>query len=182
MFSASGLTCQADRPAYNRAMTSELLLRRKWTLRAHGRQVVFVKRPIEHVHHVLMKAFLWALYLPAYPTVKVEVNIGDRYKPDVVALPITDPQADPLFWGEAGQVSPEKLSALGRRYRRTHFALAKWGANLQTVEKLVTTALTGIERAAPFDLLCFPTDSADRFIDTHGNITISHTDLTWRRL
>ena len=33
-----------------------------------------------------------------------------------------------------------------------------------------------------FDLLCFPTDSADRFIDTNGNITISPTDLTWRRL
>lgn len=162
-------------------MTSELLLRRKWTLRAHGQQVVFVKRPIEHGHHVLMKAFLWALYLPTYPTVKVEVSIGDRYKPDVVALPPTY-QAEPLFWGEAGQVSPEKITSLGRRYRQTHFALAKWGANLSTVEQLVATALAGIERPAPFDLLCFPTDSADRFIDARGNITISHTDLTWQRL
>lgn len=162
-------------------MTSELLLRRKWTLRAHGQQVVFVKRPIEHGHHVLMKAFLWALYLPTYPNMKVEVSIGDRYKPDVVALPPT-PQTEPRFWGEAGQVSPEKITALARRYRQTHFALAKWGANLYTVEQLVTTALTGIERRAPFDLLCFPTDSADRFIDARGNITIRHTDLTWQRL
>jgi hypothetical protein len=137
-----------------------------------------VKKPIEHGHHVLMKAFLWALYLPQYPNLKVEISVGDRYKPDVVALP-TDPYGDPLFWGEAGQVSPEKVTSLGRRYRQTHFALAKWGANLYTVEQLVTAALAGIDRRAPFDILCFPTDSTDRFIDARGNITISHRDITW---
>lgn len=162
-------------------MTSELLLRRKWTLRAHGQQVVFVKKPIEHGYHVLMKAFLWALYLPQYPNLKVEISVGDRYKPDVVALP-TDPHSDPLFWGEAGQVSPEKIASLGRRYQQTHFALAKWGANLYTVEQLVTEALAGIDRCVPFDILSFPTDSADRFIDNRGNITLTHADLTWKRL
>lgn len=162
-------------------MTNELLLRRKWTLRAHGQQVVFVKKPIEHGHHVLMKAFLWALYLPQYPSLKVEISVGDRYKPDVVALP-SAPPGDPLFWGEAGQVSPEKIASLGRRYRQTHFALAKWGANLYTVEQLVTAALAGIDRRAPFDILCFPTDSAERFIDDRGNIRLTHADLTWKRL
>jgi hypothetical protein len=34
-------------------------------LRAHGEQVVFVKRANERREHVLMKAILWALYLPA---------------------------------------------------------------------------------------------------------------------
>lgn len=163
-------------------MTSELLLRRKWTFRAHGQQVVFIKKPIEHVHHVLMKAFLWALYLPDYPNIKVEVGIGDRYKPDVVALHPTDPQGDPLFWGEAGQVSPEKIRSVARRYPQTHFALAKWGVNLHTVEQLVTDALTGLDRRAPFDLLCFPTNSADRFIDERGYITLEHRDLQWKRL
>ena len=170
------------RVAYTAPMTSELLLRRKWTLRAHGQQVVFIKKPIEHAHHVLMKAFLWALYLPDYPSLKVEINIGDRYKPDVVALPPTEPHGAPLFWGEAGQVSPAKIQSLARRYRQTHLAIAKWGANLRTVEELVTDALTGIEHQAHFDLLCFPTDSADRFIDERGNITLHHTDLIWKRL
>ncbi|MEZ4861274.1 MAG: hypothetical protein R3C14_08205 [Caldilineaceae bacterium] len=166
-------------------MTSELLLRRKWTLRAHGRQVVLVKKPIEHSHHVLMKAFLWALYLPTYPDLKVEIAIGDRYKPDVVAL-ATDPHGDshtgPLFWGEAGQVSPEKLRALAKRYRTTHFALAKWSTNLPVVVSLVTNALAGIARQAPFDVLLFPPDSAERFIDESGQITLTHADLVWTRL
>ena len=48
-------------------MTDELFLRRKWTLRAHDRQVVFVKKSYESDTHVLMKALLWALYLPDVP-------------------------------------------------------------------------------------------------------------------
>ncbi len=58
-------------------MTEDLLLRRKWTLRAHGRQVVFVKKPVESSTHVVMKALLWALYLPQYPDLTVEIAIGD---------------------------------------------------------------------------------------------------------
>lgn len=69
-------------------MTSELMLRRKWTLRAHGEQVVFVKKRNERAEHVLMKSFLWALYLPDYPDLTVEISIGDRYKP-AVSLPST---------------------------------------------------------------------------------------------
>ena len=101
-------------------MTTDLMLRRKWTLRAHGRQVVFVKKSNESSEHVLMKALLWALYLPDYPELTVEISIGDRYKPDVVAL---DAQGSPTFWAEAGQVGVDKIQSLVRRHRRTHFAL-----------------------------------------------------------
>lgn len=163
-------------------MSTELELRRKWTLRTHGQQVVFIKRPIEHTHHVLMKAFLWALYLPDYPQMKVEYAIGDRYRPDVIALNEMDPYADPLFWGEAGQVSEAKLRSLVRRYRQTHFALAKWKTALHHVQGNVESALKGVQLQAPIDLLIFPEDSAERFIDQSGNITVTHRDLSWIRL
>ncbi len=165
-----------------KSMTSELELRRKWTLRAHGQQVVFVKKPIEHTHHVLMKAFLWALYLPEYPQIKVEVAIGDRYKPDVIALHTVDLQADPLFWGEAGQVSEEKIRSLVRRYRHTHLAIAKWKTALHHVRANVETALKGMRLQAPIDLLVFPEESADRFLHDDGQIEITHRDLAWVRL
>ena len=105
-------------------MTDDLDLRRKWTFRAHGRQVVLVKRPVESTRHVLMKAFLWGLYLPSYPDLAVEISIGERYKPDLVSL---DAEGRPRFWGECGHVGLDKLRALFRRHRRTHFALARWG-------------------------------------------------------
>ncbi len=159
-------------------MTQELWLQRKWTFRAHGRQVVFVKKPQESTEHVLLKAFLWALYLPAYPNLSVEVAIGDRYKPDVIALA---PGGEVRFWGEAGHVSPEKLRALAKRYRSTHFALARWDARLESVAGWVAEALHGVERFAPFDLLCFPADSAERFI-VERTLRVSFDAIEWQRL
>ncbi len=160
-------------------MTDDLHLRRKWTLRAHGRQVVFVKKANESAQHVLMKAFLWALYLPTYPDVTVEVAVGDRYKPDLVAL---DAAGRPRFWGEAGEVRVQKVRSLARRYRATHFALAKWDTRLGPYVAIVQAALQGLDRRAPFDLLAFPADSAERFIDDAGQIRISHADGQWTRL
>ncbi|MCB0112297.1 MAG: hypothetical protein KDE53_40515 [Caldilineaceae bacterium] len=125
---------------------------------------------------------MWALYLPAYPNLKVEYAIGDRYKPDVVALHTTDPHADPLFWGEAGQVREPKIRSLVRRYRQTHLAIAKWKTGLPQVQANVESALNGVRLQAPVDLLIFPEDSAERFIDDTGLITIAHNDLSWVRL
>lgn len=159
-------------------MTEELFLPRKWTLRAHGRQVVFVKKPYESATHVVMKALLWALYLPQYPDLTVEIAIGDRYKPDVVAL---DAQGEPRFWGEAGDVTTAKIRSLARRYRHTHFALAKWGTRLDPLADIVAEAVSGLKRTAPFDLISFPADAVDRFVADDGTIRISHNDLTWLR-
>lgn len=156
-------------------------LPRKLKLRAHGQQVVFGKGSGESSRHVLMKVFLWALYLPQYPHMTIEIAIGDKYKPDVVAFDETR-TGKPLFWGESGQVSAEKIRALARRYPNTHFAIARWETNLAPLAKIVSDALEHNRRSAPFDLICFKQDSAQRFIDTDGNVHLSHDDLTWLRL
>ena len=160
-------------------MYDERHLRRKLTLKAHGQQVVFVKRKQERLEHVLMKAFLWALYLPSYPELSVEVKIGDRYKPDVVQL---DTRGMPVFWGEAGAVSTEKIRSLIRRFPDTHFAMAKWNTALDPFEDIVNEAFADRSHPPRFDLIAFPKDSADRFIDARGNVVINHENATWRRL
>jgi hypothetical protein len=161
-------------------MSDDLLLRRKWTLRAHGRQVVLVKRPNERAAHVLMKALIWALYLPSYPELTIEVAVSDRYKPDVVALGAAGGQ--PRFWGEAGQVGDDKIRALARRYRHTHLAIGKWATRLAPLAEQVRAAVAGQGRGAPFDLICFPSDSAERFVDATGAIQIAHDDVEWLRI
>lgn len=160
-------------------MKSELSLRRKWTLRAHGEQVVFVKKVNERAEHVVMKALLWALYLPSYPDLVVEIPIGDRYKPDVVSL---NTRGQPRFWGEAGRVSKAKVHSLARRYRATHFAIAKWATRLEPWVEIVEDAVDGLDRTAPIDLLSIPPDSATRFINDRGEIHLMHKDLTWVRI
>ncbi len=148
-------------------------------MRAHGEQVVFVKRVNERREHVLIKAFLWALYLPHYPALLVEVSIADRYKPDLVS---PGAQGETAFWGEAGRVTPAKIRSLVRRYRDTHFALAKWDTDLDPFIAIVRAAVEDLERSAPFDLLVFPPDGGQRFVDERGEIEVSHDDLDWIRL
>jgi hypothetical protein len=119
------------------------------------------------------------LYLPYYPNLTVEATIGDRYKPDVVAL---DELGVPAFWGEAGQISVEKIHSLLKRYRSTHFAIAKWRSSLNPLINIVKAGLSGLNRSRPVDLINFQEDDAERFIDEKGNITISHSSVDWVRL
>lgn len=152
---------------------------RKWPLRAGGQRNVFAKGANESGEHVLMKALLWALYLPTYPDLTVEVRIGDRYKPDLVSL---NEMNEPIFWGESGKVSRGKIYSLGRRFPKTHFAIAKWDMNLNPLRDLVSKELNGLKRHAPFDLIRFPPNSMTRFIDDGGQINITFDDIEWIRL
>jgi hypothetical protein len=155
-------------------MNSDLKLRRKWTLRAHGYQMVFVKKPFESGMHVITKAFIWALYLPEYPNLSVEIPVGDRYKPDVVQF---DDTGEPVFWGEAGQVSRRKIQALVLRHRFTHLVFGKWDLDLEPLYRIVSKESGAARRQAPVDLISFPAESDLRFIKPDGTIQISFSDI-----
>lgn len=161
------------------------LIPSKWMLRAHDQHNVFYWGKHERSTHTIMKAMLWALYLPQYPNLQVEVRIGDRYKPDVVAMPgvadVYQATDQPLFWGESERVGRKKIEDLVRRYPGTHFAIAKWSTGLKSHEKTIQGALKGVRRSAPFDLISFPADTLRRFVDDEGNVCIAHDDLDWVR-
>jgi hypothetical protein len=157
-------------------------LRRKLTVRAHGQSLVLVKRPIESAEHVLQKALLWALYLPHYPDLRVEVPLPrmtsghSRYKPDLLAL---NPQQEPICWGECGEVALEKLRFLLSRYRRTHFVFSKWDTRLDPFAEFISKALPPNRRTAPVELISFPPDAAE-WIGADGSITPgSYTIRRW---
>ena len=155
-------------------MTHELELRRKWTFRAHGKRMVFFKKSFETDIHVLTKAFLWALYLPDYPDLSVEIRIGDRYKPDLVQ---TSENGVPVFWGEAGRISQKKAYYLVNRFRSTHLVFAKWNMSLEPFYRMIKKESVSVARAAPVDLISFPAGSDERFIRPDGTIRIRFKDV-----
>ena len=162
---------------------SPVLTRRKWRLYAHDQHIVIVNGSNERFVHPLMKAFIWALYLPTYPDITVEVEIGDRYKPDVVAFAPHDVRFrdnEPIFWGEAGHVAPDKVAALVRRYPDTHFALAKWQTPLRAFSSMVEESLDGVKRNAPFDVLSFDERHIGA-VDDDGRIHLTFDQITWQR-
>ncbi|MCU0497404.1 MAG: hypothetical protein MUF87_08645 [Anaerolineae bacterium] len=163
---------------------SEPTLPRKWAVKFGDHRIILTKGPNESARHVIMKALLWALYLPLYPTLTVEIRIGDKYKPDLVAfdpLPSIYQRDQPLFWGESGVVGADKVASIVRRYPETHFAIAKWETTLKPHTRIILEALDGVNRSAPFDLIAFPGDSFDRFIGSDGVIKVRFEDLQWMR-
>jgi hypothetical protein len=166
-------------------VTSRILSRNKWMLYAHNQHIVVRKGTRERFVHPVMKALIWALYLPDYPTATIEVRIGDKYKPDVVAFAespnIYQVNQQPLFWGEAGQTGRDKIQSIVRRFPHTHFAMAKWDTPLKPYIDIVEDALKSVRRNAPFDLINFHEGSED-MIDDDGNIRISFDDVEWVRL
>ena len=139
-------------------------LRRKLTVRAHGRTLVLVKRAEESGEHVVQKALLWLRYLPRYPGLRVEQHLPgpSRYKPDLYALDATGQR--PVFWGECGVVSADKLRTLVRTHPDCHFAFSKWATRLDLFAALVDDALAGLKRTAPVELIGFP-PAADAWLD-----------------
>ena len=155
-------------------MDADLKLRRKLTLRAHGRQMVFAKKPFESDIHVLTKAFIWALFLPEYPDLAVEMPVGGRYKPDLVQF---DDSGKPVFWAEAGQVSRRKLQTLVQRQRFTHLVFAKWNLKLEPFYRLIRKETKAVCRSAPVDLISFSAESDRRHIQPDGTIQITFHDI-----
>ena len=160
-------------------MDQDLTLRRKYALKAHGRRIVLIKKAYERHSHVMMKAFLWALYLPIYPDMLLEIYVNDRYKPDVVDL---DDLNIPKFWREAGRLGLNKIRSLFRRYPNTHFAISKWEQSIEPYERIFKDAVARLRRTRPIDLIHFSKDSPERFIGGDGEIHISHNDLEWIRI
>lgn len=153
-----------------------LSLAGKVKVQAHGRQLVLTKKAGEKPSHVWLKAGLWYLYLPRYPDIQVELSIGHRFKPDVIALATaTLQQANPapLFWGECGQITPSKLEKLFHQYPSTHFVIAKW-EHATNWEALLDGLLSDSKKppgqsrrgAKKVELLCFPSDTPQLLVES----------------
>ena len=134
------------------------------------------KAPGESVEHLLLKGLLWALLLPAHPDAACEADLGLRYRPDVVAL---DSGGAPVWWGECGSVKASKLSDLAGVYPACRISVCKFGrSDLRGYAAVLRSQLElPRRRAAAFDLISFPADSAERFLRDDGSITISFDDL-----
>ncbi|MBD3296564.1 MAG: hypothetical protein GF392_04285 [Candidatus Omnitrophica bacterium] len=150
----------------------ERQLRKKYSFTAHGKHLVLIKRPFESEEHVLCKAVAFALYLPDYPGLMVEVKVGHRYKPDLVQL---DRYGRPEFWGECGVVGKHKLVNLLKKFRNTRFAFMKWGDPPHQFTEMVEEAVRGKKRNAPVDIVRVPGDVAGHASET-GDIDIGFGD------
>lgn len=85
------------------------------------------QRPGESYEHVLMKALGYAMFVPEFPQLEIEVRVGLRYKPDLVAR-----EADGRFsfWGECGANSLKKTAWLLKHAKVDKLVLFKIETNV----------------------------------------------------
>jgi hypothetical protein len=100
-----------------------------------GRRVRLWQRRGESYGHVLMKALGFAMFAPLYTNLEVELPVGLRYKPDLVALNDGGggrPRAGArfLFWGECGMVSMRKVAWLLKHGDTERLVLFKIGCGV----------------------------------------------------
>lgn len=91
-----------------------------------GRRVRLWQRLGESYEHVLMKALGYALFVEEFPQMEIEIKVGLRYKPDLVARGTS---GDFLFWGEAGDNSFRKTLWLLKHARVEKLVLFKIATN-----------------------------------------------------
>lgn len=89
------------------------------------------QRTGESYEHILMKALGYAMFVGKYPNLEIEVKVGLRYKPDLIAV---NQAGDFDFWGECGSNSIRKTHWILKHTRTEKLALFKIGQN---VEQLV---------------------------------------------
>jgi len=92
-----------------------------------GQRIRLWQRNGESYEHVLMKALGYSMFAEKYPTLEIEMKVGLRYKPDLVAR---NRIGDFLFWGEAGANSLRKTAWLLKHTQTRKLALFKIGRNV----------------------------------------------------
>jgi hypothetical protein len=91
-----------------------------------GKRMRLWQRQGESYEHILMKALGFAMFSRKYPTLEIEVKVGLRYKPDLIAR---NEHGDFLFWGECGSNSLRKTNWLLKHTRTERLVLFKIGQN-----------------------------------------------------
>lgn len=148
-------------------------------LSAAQRTLRFQKTAGESVEHVVLKALLWALLLPTHPEAACELDLGLRYRPDVVAL---DADGSPAWWGECGSVKASKLADVAAAFPSARITVAKWGRSdlrgyANQLKADLKPKLSRAPRLAPFEVISFPADSIERFMAADGQLSVSFEDL-----
>ena len=109
-----------------------------------GKRVRLWQRTGESYEHVLMKALAYAMFVGQFPNLEIEIKIGLRYKPDLIAFA---ENGDYAFWGECGQNSIRKTHWILKHTRTEQLALFKIGQNVESLIKQLSDEIPAKYRA-----------------------------------
>src|SRR5919202_1014481 len=133
-----------------------------------GRRVRLWQRPGETFGHVLLNALGYAMFVGEYPGLEIELPVGLRYKPDLVA-PNDSGGGRPrsgarfLFWGECGLVTMRKVAWLLKHGDAERVVLFKLNCGVRPlVQELRDAVEPRYREGGRLQLVNFAADVAER--------------------
>ena len=124
-----------------------------------GNRIRLWQRAGESYEHILMKALGYAMFVGKYPNLEIEVKIGLRYKPDLIAR---NENGEILLWGEAGANSIRKTKWILKHTRAEKLVLFKINQNVEQLIKQLREEIPEKYRAGGrLNLINFVSDIAD---------------------
>lgn len=148
-----------------------------------GRRVRLWQRRGETYGHVLLKALGFAMYVREFPQLEIELSVGLRYKPDLVALnegSDNTPRAGArfLFWGECGLVTMRKVAWLLKHGDAELVVLFKLGCAVAPLMRELRDAVAPRYREdGRLQLVNFAADVSERAASRR----IGHVPESWYR-
>jgi hypothetical protein len=129
-----------------------------------GRRVRLWQRPGESYGHVLLKALGYAMFVGEHPNLEIELRVGLRYKPDLVAFADgAGVGARFAFWGECGMVTMRKVAWLLKHGSLARLVLFKIGGPVPAIVRELRDATEPRQREGGRLLLVnFVADIAER--------------------
>ena len=92
----------------------------------------------ESYEHVLMKALAYSIFIDGHPDLQIEVKVGLRYKPDLIAIG-SDGSFD--LWVECGMVSLAKTAWLMKHTSARKVPIFKIGWNTDHYSQQLRAAI-----------------------------------------
>lgn len=99
-----------------------------------GKRMRLWQRPGESYEHILMKALGYAMFALDYPNLEIEIRVGLRYKPDLIAV---NQEGNFDFWGECGQNSIRKTHWILKHTRTEKMVLFKISSSVEQLIKQI---------------------------------------------
>ena len=148
---------------------------KKYTFAFGKRKIVFNKFHYETEFHPYAKALVYALFHKQYRSLRVELQLDDRYQPDLCAL---DYDGTMLFWAEVGNVSLGKIEKLFKKYRKAHFVFVKEQRDVPLFQKHLKKLEKDIHTFPLIDIVVFPPHFQEWHVSEEGDVYIRKEDVT----
>ena len=148
---------------------------KKYTFRFGDKKIVINQNYNESDTEVYAKALVYELYHRQYRSMRLQGQVDERFQPDLSAA---DYDGSIIFWGECGNVSPNKIEKLFRKYRKALFVFVKEERDIPLFKKQLEKCTKDLHTLPLVDIVIYPPRFAEWWVSEQGDVYLPREKVT----